>query len=165
MAGRMSIEEAQRDLGTDEHLTGAFKAAHRAPAEGIDYAAVGILGLIGGLLSLPRRTVSPKWVPLDGVPKRVVTVGVTKDEVLIGRRGTTFLRLPLDDAFGDAHGPLADAWIEVGGVRLVIGGANADEAMRIWRQNRPKSTLARPCEAQRNTRPTKYPICPQTPGP
>jgi hypothetical protein len=134
----MSIEEAQRDLGTDERLTGAFRAANKASVEASDFALFGLFGLIGALMSSMRRTVSPKWEPLDGVPKRVVTVGVTNDEVLIGRRGVTLLRLPLADAFGDAQGPLADAWIEIGGVRLIIGGANADEAMRIWRQHRPK---------------------------
>jgi hypothetical protein len=132
MARRSHIEKGQRELGTDELLTGVFKAQHD-PSVVTGAGVINGLGLFG-VVAANRR--SPEWVPLDDVPTGKVTVGVTTDEVLIGRNGDTYQRLSLADAFGDANLQLIHSWIEIGGVKFGVEGADADEAMRIWRENR-----------------------------
>ena len=83
---------------------------------------------------LPSRR---EWKGIEGLPRGTVAVGVTREELLLGRRGNVCVRQPLPGAFGAASDAGGDAWVEVCGVKMWVHGADADEARRLQRRYSP----------------------------
>lgn len=133
MGAKAMAERASQELGVSD-LAGGFRALHSP--QGGSYPGLPLpLDILGMLVSQleGRRRRGSRWTGLPSVPRGRVTVGITAEEVLVGRRGKVLARFDRDGAFGDAEGPLGDAWIEIAGVRLGVQGADADEALRLRR--------------------------------
>lgn len=131
----LRLDKVRAELGVGDAVIAGFLARHSPPPLTRLYSGSLLVDAVADVIGsvTPSRR---KWNGIDGLPRGTVAVGVTGDELLMGRRGEVLLRRPLEHAFGAASDPLGGAWVEVCEVKLWVHGADADEARKLQRRYR-----------------------------